>query len=66
MRQKSISLLAAFLTICSAAGVNAQKIVVVDKDGNAVPYASVMTADAARGGQVLPLGRVRGRPEGDT
>ena len=40
-------MLAAILTICGAAGVNAQKIVVVDKDGNAVPYASVMTADAA-------------------
>ena len=40
-------ILAAILTFCSAAGVNAQKIVVVDKDGNAVPYASVMTADAA-------------------
>ena len=40
-------ILAAILTLCGTMSVNAQKIEIVDMDGNAVPYASVMTADAA-------------------
>ena len=39
-------MLAAILTLCGTMSVNAQKIEIVDVDGNAVPYASVMTADA--------------------
>ena len=40
-------MLAAILVICGTVSAQAQKIEIVDKDGNAVPYASVMTADAA-------------------
>ena len=40
-------MLAAILSLCGAMSVKAQKIEIVDMDGNAVPYASVMTADAA-------------------
>ena len=37
----------AAVAMMTAMSVNAQKLEIVDKDGNAVPYASVMTADAA-------------------
>ena len=40
-------MLAAILAICGAVSVQAQKLEIVDMDGNAVPYASVMSADAA-------------------
>ena len=36
----------AAVAMMTAMSVNAQKLEIVDKDGNAVPYASVMTADA--------------------
>ena len=39
-------MLATILTLCGAMSVKAQKIEIVDMGGNAVPYASVMTADA--------------------
>ena len=42
-----IWMIAAILILCSAVSVKAQRIEIVDMDGNAVPYASVMTADAA-------------------
>lgn len=38
--------LSVILTICAAASLHAQKIQVVDQDGNAIPYANVMTTDA--------------------
>ena len=47
MKQTRLWMLAAILTLCGTMSVNAQKIEIVDMDGNAVPYASVMTADAA-------------------
>jgi hypothetical protein len=40
-------MLAAILTICGTMSVKAQKIEIVDKDGQPIPYASVMSADAA-------------------
>ena len=39
-------LLMAAVAMMAAASAQAQKMEIVDKDGNAVPYASVMTADA--------------------
>jgi len=46
MINKKLWILAVILTLCGVASVKAQKIEIVDRDGNAVPYASVMTADA--------------------
>lgn len=34
------------LTVCALTSLHAQKIQVVDRDGNAIPYANVMTTDA--------------------
>ena len=47
MTKRKLWIMAAILTLCGAVSVKAQKIEIVDKDGNAVPYASVMSADAA-------------------
>ena len=47
MRQMKHWMIAAIWTLCGTMSVKAQKIEIVDKDGNAVPYASVMSADAA-------------------
>ena len=46
MQMKKYLLMAA-VAMMTTMSVNAQKIEIVDMDGNAVPYASVMTADAA-------------------
>ena len=39
-------LLSFLLTVCALTSLHAQKIQVVDRDGNAIPYANVMTTDA--------------------
>lgn len=46
MKKTRVWMTAVILTLCGTVSVNAQKLEIVDKDGNAVPYASVMTADA--------------------